>query len=669
MLSELLARNRSAPPLPDWLPQDQASPLDPGDEGSAAATNLDALPAELHLSGGLKPWLKLVGALPADFGGERGNWGAVRVLCLSDNELTDLPDLHRFENLHTLWLDHNLLEHVRAEALPRSLVDLALHDNAGLLSLPADLEKCCPLLQRVRLDRCVLLKAPLPTLPKSLKSVHLQGCAGLVDVADGDDGQTKLAMDLVAQLPKLEDLQMPAGGVHFSADDPDGLRKGVMAHFDTVAQGTVRNKGGSSAPVETALPPHHDFQVQLLYALVFIDAFGPALTMPLVVHHWKELGGSPVQYGLLGGFMNAVQFVGAPISGWLSDRHGTQRLLPLGMAAAALGAALGAGATGSAGLWWLVIARLPAALLNHSGLQARAALAAATGPRGYQPHFAHLNSVGAVALGTGAWCGGALIGDFQIAAAFAAAASLCGAIGGFLLLARAPSVRVSGAAKAGESPSRSPDGAVCEAQEYTALHQRALGAVMLMRAGFVFASVASREALPYIVSGGGVAQVGLLGTMLGAKGLVQCATNSLGLAPLLKRLAVRNTTTAEPHPPFTHTFTHTHTTTLPPLLLNATAAVAVWRGATLKEPWRTCTADRWWLSRGSGARLCLAQRLLLALLARQRLGDCAFRRHCRRGARDGHFAHAAAGRSCHRFSGHPQPLILHRFNARVSAKS
>ena len=118
-----------------------------------------ALPAALHLNG-----LRLRSPLPADFGqcippGMPGlaAFAAVTELSLDHNELTELPPLH----------------------MP-CLAVLSLHDN-DLRVLPQ--LRHLARLASLRLDRNARLGA-LPSLPGSLRVLHLGGCSSLPGTYD-----------------------------------------------------------------------------------------------------------------------------------------------------------------------------------------------------------------------------------------------------------------------------------------------------------------------------------------------------------------------------------------------------------------------------------------------------------------------------------------------------
>ena len=140
-----------------------------------------ALPAALHLNG-----LRLRSPLPADFGqpcipGQAGlaAFAAVTELSLDHNELTELPPLH----------------------MP-CLAVLSLHDN-DLRALPQ--LRHLARLASLRLDRNARLDA-LPSLPGSLRVLHLGGCSSLPGTYDDPASLPATVLELHAV---LDDCMLP----------------------------------------------------------------------------------------------------------------------------------------------------------------------------------------------------------------------------------------------------------------------------------------------------------------------------------------------------------------------------------------------------------------------------------------------------------------------------
>lgn len=80
-------------------------------------------------------------------------------------------------------------------------------------------------------------------------------------------------------------------------------------------------------------------QSQLLniFFVVFIVLVGFGLIMPLIPFYVSQYGGNELTVGLLVASYAASQFVGSPLLGRLSDRHGRRPVLAVSMAVTALG--------------------------------------------------------------------------------------------------------------------------------------------------------------------------------------------------------------------------------------------------------------------------------------------------------------------------------------------
>jgi hypothetical protein len=243
-LAALLRLNRTAPQRPDWIPAEMlASPLEAGDEGSSPA-DLSALPEELRLSSLTLFPFPLPRTLPIGFGAAKGgggaagpgSWSTVRVLSLAGNGLEHLPDGFGpgLSGLQVLWLDSNALVSIAPAMFPPSLQEIALHDNAPLVSLP-DLALCCPRLTTIRLDHCISLGPIMPSFPRSMVSVHLQGCSG-ISIPDGVLG--------LLDLPALNDAQLPHDAIHFSdVENPAAVHRSLQICLG--GQGGGQGRGGA----------------------------------------------------------------------------------------------------------------------------------------------------------------------------------------------------------------------------------------------------------------------------------------------------------------------------------------------------------------------------------------------------------------------------------------
>ncbi len=78
-------------------------------------------------------------------------------------------------------------------------------------------------------------------------------------------------------------------------------------------------------------------QLVNIFLVIFIILVGFGLIMPLMPFYVAEYGGSAFVVGLLVASYAAAQFVGSPLMGRLSDRHGRRPLLAVGMGVTALG--------------------------------------------------------------------------------------------------------------------------------------------------------------------------------------------------------------------------------------------------------------------------------------------------------------------------------------------
>jgi len=65
----------------------------------------------------------------------------------------------------------------------------------------------------------------------------------------------------------------------------------------------------------------------LLQFFIFLDMIGVGMILPVMPSLAKELGATPALYGLIGSFYGIGQLIGAPLSGYLSDRYGRKAML------------------------------------------------------------------------------------------------------------------------------------------------------------------------------------------------------------------------------------------------------------------------------------------------------------------------------------------------------
>lgn len=137
----------------------------------------DVLPAELDLHGlGLSTLPLGFGIAPAP-----SVWHAVTELSLDHNALTELPPL---THMTALWR-------------------LNLHDNQ-LTALPPLAHLTC--LEQLRLDRNPNLR-DLSSLPRSLRTLHLEGCTSLPGTVQDPTALPRAVLELH---DVLDDCQLPA---------------------------------------------------------------------------------------------------------------------------------------------------------------------------------------------------------------------------------------------------------------------------------------------------------------------------------------------------------------------------------------------------------------------------------------------------------------------------
>jgi hypothetical protein len=80
----------------------------------------------------------------------------------------------------------------------------------------------------------------------------------------------------------------------------------------------------SNVPADEKL----DFKKILpVFAIVLIDLLGLTIIIPLMPLYATSFGASPLTIGLLGASYPVTQFIGAPLLGRLSDRHGRKPIL------------------------------------------------------------------------------------------------------------------------------------------------------------------------------------------------------------------------------------------------------------------------------------------------------------------------------------------------------
>jgi MFS transporter, DHA1 family, tetracycline resistance protein len=110
----------------------------------------------------------------------------------------------------------------------------------------------------------------------------------------------------------------------------------------------------------------------ILLAVVFVDMLGFSLILPLLPFYADSFGASPTQVGFLVASYAAMQFVGAPLLGGLSDRVGRRPVLVLSILGTAAGFVVFGLATS---LWVLFASRMLDGLTGGNISVARAYIA------------------------------------------------------------------------------------------------------------------------------------------------------------------------------------------------------------------------------------------------------------------------------------------------------
>lgn len=112
-----------------------------------------------------------------------------------------------------------------------------------------------------------------------------------------------------------------------------------------------------------------------IFVIVLIDLLGLTVIIPLMPLYAAAFGASAFTIGLLGASYPAMQFIGAPLLGRLSDRYGRKPILFISQIGTFLGFIL-LGAAGS--LWMLFLARIIDGLSGANIATAQAAISDST---------------------------------------------------------------------------------------------------------------------------------------------------------------------------------------------------------------------------------------------------------------------------------------------------
>ncbi len=174
-------------------------------------------------------------------------------------------------------------------------------------------------------------------------------------------------------------------------------------------------------------------RVNVLLLIVFVDLLGFGLLIPLIPFYAVRLGLSPGWVTLVIALHSLMQFVGAPILGRLSDRHGRRPVLAISMAGHALAYGL---LMVEGSLWLLVASRLLSGITSANLAAAYAYISDVTPPERRADSLARLSAAFALGFALGPALGGLLAGgvspeqaDLVRPALAAAALSLVALVG------------------------------------------------------------------------------------------------------------------------------------------------------------------------------------------------------------------------------------------------
>ncbi len=167
-----------------------------------------------------------------------------------------------------------------------------------------------------------------------------------------------------------------------------------------------------ATPAPPGSPPLHPADAQrrvtVLLLIVFIDLLGFGVLIPLIPFYAVRLGLSPDWVTLVIALHSLMQFVGAPILGRLSDRHGRRPVLAISMAGHALAYAL---LIFSDSLALLVVSRLLSGITSANLAAAYAYISDVTPPARRAASLARLSAAFALGFALGPALGGLLAGN------------------------------------------------------------------------------------------------------------------------------------------------------------------------------------------------------------------------------------------------------------------
>jgi MFS transporter, DHA1 family, tetracycline resistance protein len=170
----------------------------------------------------------------------------------------------------------------------------------------------------------------------------------------------------------------------------------------------------------------------ILLAVVFVDLLGFSLILPLLPFYADSFGASPTQVGFLVASYAAMQFIGAPLLGGLSDRYGRRPVLILSIIGTAVGFLIFGLATS---LWVLFASRMLDGLTGGNISVARAYIADVSPPARRARNFGLMGAAFGLGFIIGPAMGGFLSRwGFALPAFVAAAMAAMNAIAVFFFL-------------------------------------------------------------------------------------------------------------------------------------------------------------------------------------------------------------------------------------------
>jgi DHA1 family tetracycline resistance protein-like MFS transporter len=148
-------------------------------------------------------------------------------------------------------------------------------------------------------------------------------------------------------------------------------------------------------------------RIRVLLLIVFVDLLGFGVLIPLIPFYALRLGLTPEWVTLVIALHSLMQFVGAPILGRLSDRHGRRPVLAISMAGHAIAYGL---LVVSDSLALLVASRLLSGLTSANLAAAYAYISDVTPPAQRAASLARLSAAFALGFALGPALGGLLAG-------------------------------------------------------------------------------------------------------------------------------------------------------------------------------------------------------------------------------------------------------------------